>query len=209
MAKCKNCGKTLKSDAKFCTECGAVVGAEEAVEKVAEEVKATEKKAKKAAAEVKAEAAEVKAEVAEAVAEPAPAVEPKKPEPAPVYTPAPAQPVQAAPVQPVQAAPVKEIQVAESALPKKLRPLTTGKYMWMMFVMALPGINILYVIICALLNGINRNRRNYCRAVIYWFLIGLVIMIILAAVGYFWLWPTYGTEIMAYINQIMGQIPIE
>lgn len=222
MATCANCGKELKEGAKFCVACGASAAAEE-VEKTVETVadaavsvaedtdkqsKKAAREAEKAAKEAEKAAAEVQkeAERAAKAAEKA-AEEAKKAEP--VAAPQPVVPVQPAAQQimqqPVMQQPMQTYQpippvAAQNTLPKKLRPLTTGQFMFTMFIMAIPVVGWLYTLICALLNGINRNRRNICRAAIYWFLIGLLISAILAAVGYFILWPMYGETILEWLR---------
>lgn len=208
MANCSSCNAELKKDAKFCTECGALV--QETVEEIKEEVKEEvkeavaevveepklskkEQKALEKAAEKEKKAAEEAAKAAEqekkAAEEAAKAAEPV------TYAPVAEEPAPVAP-------PVFEI--TESALPKKFRPLKTGQWMFMTFIMVIPVIGWIYTLICALSNGVNRNRRGYCRAVIYWFLIGLLLLLIAAVVGYFVLYRGNEEMFKAYIDQITG-----
>jgi hypothetical protein len=58
------------------------------------------------------------------------------------------------------------------------RPLSVGEWMLTLFILAIPVVNLIMYILWAL--GGNVNRRNYCRAVIYWALILTVLVIVLS-----------------------------
>ena len=55
-------------------------------------------------------------------------------------------------------------------------------WMLIMFVMALPVINIVMALVWAFW-GENRSRKNYFRALILWFLIGVAIWCVVMALG--------------------------
>lgn len=56
-------------------------------------------------------------------------------------------------------------------------------WMLIMFVMALPVINIVMALVWAFW-GENRSRKNYFRALILWFLIGVAIWCVVMALGF-------------------------
>ena len=66
------------------------------------------------------------------------------------------------------------------------RPMTVGGWMLTLLVLAIPIVNLVMYLIWALSSAGNVNRRNFCKASIYWFLIILGIylsFVILAAVA--------------------------
>ena len=64
------------------------------------------------------------------------------------------------------------------------RPMTVGDWMLTLLVLAIPIVNLIMYLVWALSGTGNINRRNFCRASIYWFLIILGIYFsFLALVG--------------------------
>ncbi len=61
-------------------------------------------------------------------------------------------------------------------------PLTTWGFMWTMLVTAIPLVGFVVLIVWAFSDSINRNRRNYARACLCFFLIAIGISII-AVIG--------------------------
>ena len=55
------------------------------------------------------------------------------------------------------------------------RPLTVQEWFITILVLALPLVNIVMYIYWAVAEGVNLNKRNFCRASIAWALIGIVI----------------------------------
>ena len=67
------------------------------------------------------------------------------------------------------------------------RPMTVGDWMLTLLVLAIPLVNFVMYVVWALSGTGNVNRRNFCRATIYWFLIivgiWLVVLVLAAVVG--------------------------
>ena len=64
------------------------------------------------------------------------------------------------------------------------KPITVGGWMLTLLVLAIPLVNLIMYLVWALSSSGNLNRRNFCRASIYWFLIILgIYVLILALVG--------------------------
>ncbi len=61
------------------------------------------------------------------------------------------------------------------------RPITVGGWMLTLLVLAIPIVNLVMYLVWALSGSGNVNRRNFCRASIYWFLIILGIYILFMA----------------------------
>ena len=67
------------------------------------------------------------------------------------------------------------------------RPMTVGEWMLTLLVLAIPLVNLVMYLVWALSGTGNVNRRNFCRASIYWFLIilgtWLAVMVLAAVAG--------------------------
>jgi len=67
------------------------------------------------------------------------------------------------------------------------RPMTVGEWMLTLLVLAIPLVNLVMYLVWALSGAGNVNRRNFCRASIYWFLIilgfSLAVLIFAAVAG--------------------------
>jgi len=53
------------------------------------------------------------------------------------------------------------------------RPMTVGDWMLTIFVLAIPLVNLVMYLVWALGSGGNVNRKTFCQASLYWFLIVL------------------------------------
>jgi hypothetical protein len=98
--------------------------------------------------------------------------------------------VPAAPVRP--APPAQHLQPAQpqavaapvppQPVEKKEVPISTGGWFGIMFLLALPALNLLLLIIWAV-GGANReNKRNFARAVLLWMVIGTALSVIIMLV---------------------------
>ena len=74
---------------------------------------------------------------------------------------------------------MNEIATADS------RPLTVGAWFVTMLVLALPLINVVMYLYWAFADGVNLNKRNFCRASLLWFAIGVCIALVIAVLGGF------------------------
>ncbi len=64
------------------------------------------------------------------------------------------------------------------------RPLTVNEWFVTILILALPLVNIVMYLYWAFADGVNVNKRNFCRASILWFVVGLVFgAIVLAFLG--------------------------
>lgn len=191
MAKfCTQCGKELTEEMIFCTNCGTKVAVEPVAEVVAEPV-----------AEV---AEEPVVEVEEPVAEPTPQPVPT-PAPQPVPTPAPQpvpQPVptpvpQPAPKpmsQPVYTReplptpppayapqPVHTPQAPQVQQDKTNKIVGTGTFFWFKLLYAIPVVGFILSIIFSFAPK-NKSLKNYSRATLIWYLIGIIFVAIIVLV---------------------------
>lgn len=164
---CVNCGREIVDGAAFCTECGTPAPAvvEEVAEAIVEEVKAAVEPAPEPAP------APAPEEPAPAPEKPAPA--PEKPAPA-VAPAAPVAPV--APEKPKTAAPAPKTPAVK---PAKDGTVGTGYFFWMALVFAIPVVGWIICIITSLASK-NPSKKNYAKALIIWFIVGLVILALAA-----------------------------
>lgn len=61
-------------------------------------------------------------------------------------------------------------------------PLSVGQYIGMFLLMAIPIVNLVLVLVWAFGGSVNRNKKNYARAVLIVMLISIVLAIILVAI---------------------------
>ena len=52
--------------------------------------------------------------------------------------------------------------------------VSTGSWFVFMFLLTIPILNIILVLVEAFGSGSNKNKQNYCRAAILWFVLGIV-----------------------------------
>jgi hypothetical protein len=57
------------------------------------------------------------------------------------------------------------------------RPLTVNEWFIAILVLALPIVNIIMYFYWAFADGVNLNKRNFCRASLLWAAIGIVIAV--------------------------------
>ena len=171
MAKfCTQCGKELTEEMIFCTNCGTKVAVEPVAEVVAEPV-----------AEV---AEEPVVEVEEPVAEPTP-----QPVPTPVPQPAPkpmSQPVytrEPLPTPPPAYAPqpVHTPQAPQVQQDKTNKIVGTGTFFWFKLLYAIPVVGFILSIIFSFAPK-NKSLKNYSRATLIWYLIGIIFVAIIVLV---------------------------
>jgi hypothetical protein len=58
------------------------------------------------------------------------------------------------------------------------RPMSVGEWFVTLLILALPVVNIVMYLVWAFSSVGNLNRRNYCRAVLLWLLVGLGLMLV-------------------------------
>lgn len=185
---CEKCGNPLPEGSKFCLNCGAKADSTESVQGEALQEAAA------SSAITELEAPVENQPEALPVAPPAPVQsEPLQPKPVqqvPVQ-PAPAQTFQqpAQPVQPVQ-------QPVAVKKPEKILPLPVWKYMGIFILTGIPIINLIMVLVWSFGSSCNRNTKNFARAVLIFWIIGLILAIV-STVLYWstiqYLWETFGS----------------
>ena len=62
------------------------------------------------------------------------------------------------------------------------RPLTVKEWFVTILILALPLVNIVMYLYWAFADGVNLNKRNFCRASLLWAVVGITIGIFLAIV---------------------------
>ena len=150
---CTNCGHEIADNEAFCTECGTPVPAAETV------------------------SPEAAAPAPQPAPQPAPA-----PQPVPVPQPAPVpQPVFAPQPEKVkkQAAQPEKKEAPAPAPEVRSKELKTGAYFWLILLYALPIVGWFFMILFSFVPK-NKNLKNFSRAHLIWFIIGLVIVLLLA-----------------------------
>lgn len=165
MAKfCNQCGKELTDEMIFCTNCGTKVYVEPEVQKV-EEVQ--EEK-------VEAQQEEVKVEE-QPTPQPAPIPQPAPaPQPAPIPQPAP-QPVYVREPIPTPP-PVYVQQTVQSPQPqqdKATKIVGTATFFWFKLLFAIPVVGFILSIIFSFAPK-RKSLKNYARATLIWYLIGII-----------------------------------
>ena len=60
--------------------------------------------------------------------------------------------------------------------------VSTGSWFVFMFLLPIPILNVILVLVEAFGSGSNRNMKNYCRAAILWFIVGIVGTIVLTVI---------------------------
>ncbi len=68
--------------------------------------------------------------------------------------------------------------------PKDYKPVTTGKFFWTSLLMSLPVLGLLFAIIFSLI-PVNKNFRSFARAILAWYVIGIILFLIFALIATF------------------------
>ena len=74
-----------------------------------------------------------------------------------------------------------EFQAKIEQCPKDYRPVTTGVFFWCGLLCALPVIGVVFTILFALIPR-NKNFKNFARALLAWYLIFFIVMLVFALV---------------------------
>ena len=72
--------------------------------------------------------------------------------------------------------------------------VSTGSWVVFMFLLTIPILNIILVLVEAFGSGSNKNKQNYCRAAILWFVLGIVGTIVFTVI--------FGAAIAALVNNV-------
>ncbi len=103
-------------------------------------------------------------------------------EQAPEYAP----PVQSAPQPPYQ--PVSQTfygmppQFNEDMLPEEYKPVSVGKYIGYSILFSIPVVGFIMLLITAFSGGTNKSLKNYARAMLVMYVIGIVLGVVLGIV---------------------------
>ena len=176
---CRNCGRELPDDARFCGRCGAPVSpaapaagssapASENAAPAAENTGAAQGSAAGTSA-----AGAASEQTGPAAARPQPQVPPPLSGSAPSWSSRPAP----------SPAPVPRQQSAA--------PLSVGQFFLMDLVSMIPLLNIVLLLIWSFADNVNPNRRNLARARLIWVAIGIVCSILLLLIAIWAMSNTY------------------
>ncbi|MBQ9242222.1 MAG: hypothetical protein IJ165_03205 [Proteobacteria bacterium] len=72
--------------------------------------------------------------------------------------------------------------------------VSTGGWIVFMFLMCIPIVNVIVVLVEAFGSGSNKNKQNYCRAMILWFVLGLIGTIVCSVL--------FGAAISTFVNSV-------
>lgn len=65
------------------------------------------------------------------------------------------------------------------------RPMSVGEWFVTLLVLALPLIGIVMYLYWAFADGVNENKRNFCRAGLLWFALMVAVCVMVLALGGF------------------------
>ena len=174
---CRNCGRELPDDARFCGRCGAPVspaapaaGSGAPASENAAPAAGSTGAAQEGAAGTSAAASE---QTGPAAARPQPQVPPPLSDSAPSWSSRPAP----------SPAPVPRQQSAA--------PLSVGQFFLMDLVSMIPLLNIVLLLVWSFADNTNPNRRNLARARLIWVAIGIVCSILLLLIAIWAMSNTY------------------
>ena len=68
-------------------------------------------------------------------------------------------------------------QALNDACPPQYRPVSTSKYFWLAFLSAIPCLGLIITIVLAII-GRNRNVKNFEKAILAYYIIGIIICLI-------------------------------
>lgn len=72
--------------------------------------------------------------------------------------------------------------------------VSTGSWFVFMFLLTIPILNVILVLVEAFGSGSNKNKQNYCRAAILWFVLGIVGSIVFTVI--------FGAALSALVNNV-------
>ncbi len=72
--------------------------------------------------------------------------------------------------------------------------VSTGSWFVFMFLLTIPILNVILVLVEAFGSGSNKNKQNYCRAAILWFVLGIVGSIVFTVI--------FGAAIAALMHNV-------
>ena len=98
-------------------------------------------------------------------------------------------------------------QALIDACPPQYRPVSTSKYFWLAFLSALPCIGFIATLILAIA-GRNRNVKNFEKAILAYYIIGLIICLIAIIVIGVALPPEIRDNIILSMQKIFGSVSI-
>ncbi len=98
-------------------------------------------------------------------------------------------------------------QALIDACPPQYRPVSTSKYFWLAFLSVLPCIGFIVTIILAIA-GRNRNVKNFEKAILAYYIIGIVIALIAIIVVGVALPSDVRTNILLSLERIFGSVSI-
>lgn len=189
---CENCGNPLPEDSKFCLSCGAKVASAEpegqAVQETAvaaDAVQVDEAPAADAVVQTAQQTAPVEQVQYEPQPKPAaPVAQPKPPQPAPQpepsrYAPPPPAPQAQTYQQPPQAQTYQQpaAPISQPAIAKSDKPLPTWKFMGIMLLTGMPIVGFIMILVWSFGHSCNKNTKSFARAVLIFWIIGLVLTI--------------------------------
>ena len=98
-------------------------------------------------------------------------------------------------------------QALIDACPPQYRPVSTSKYFWLAFLSAIPCIGFIATLILAIA-GRNRNIKNFEKAILAYYIIGLVLCLIAIIVIGVALPPDVRDAILLSLQKIFGSVTI-
>ena len=98
-------------------------------------------------------------------------------------------------------------QALVDACPPQYRPVSTSKYFWLAFLSAIPCIGFIATLILAIV-GRNRNVKNFEKAILAYYIIGLVICLIAIIVIGVALPPDVRDAILLSLQKIFNSVSI-
>ena len=98
-------------------------------------------------------------------------------------------------------------QALIDACPPQYRPVSTSKYFWLAFLSVLPCIGFIVTIILAIA-GRNRNVKNFEKAILAYYIIGIVIALIAIIVVGVALPSDVRTNILLSLERIFSSVSI-
>ncbi|MGI6754884.1 MAG: hypothetical protein ACOX4F_02565 [Atopobiaceae bacterium] len=84
-------------------------------------------------------------------------------------------------------------------LPRELEPMGTWAYIGFSILYAIPLVGLICMIVFSISGG-NLNRRNFTRSCLFFYLIGIVLYVVLLALGMISLPP----EVITSVSQVVG-----